>query len=148
MILIPLRNSLRLSRILKHNTAMPARASTRQAAVKANQAFAQGPAGSKRKGSAAQGPLTKKGKKEVKIKEPAAYEKPSVTEEAQETRPSEAWSDAQATVNQQPTEAPPQKAEEKAEEPITDGAVKEEEGGAKPPILGKRFAIPNSKARG
>lgn len=123
---------------------MPARTSTRQAAVKANQAFTQGPAGSKRKGSAVKGSLPKKGKKEGKIKEPAAYEKPSVTEEAQEIRPSEAWSDAQATVNRQPTEAPPQK----AQEPVTDGAVKEEEGETKPPIVGKRFAIPNSKAHG
>jgi hypothetical protein len=110
---------------------MPARTSTRQAAVKANQAFSQGPAGSKRKGSAPKGSLPKKGKKDEKIKGGVAYEKPSVTEEAQEIRPSEAWSDTQATVNEQPTEAPPQR----AEEPVTDGAVKEEAEETKQPIL-------------
>jgi hypothetical protein len=134
MIFISFRNPLRLSRILKPRSAMPARTSTRQAAVKANQAFTHGPAGSKRKGSAPKGSLPKKGKKDEKIKEGAAYEKPSVTEEAQEIRPSEAWSDTQATVNKQPTEAPPQR----AEEPVTDGAVKEEEE-TKQPVLGKGF---------
>lgn len=142
MILISFRNSLRLSRILTYS-AMPARTSTRQAAVKANQAFAQGPAGSKRKGSAPKGPLPKKGKKDEKIKEGTPYEKPSVTEEAQEIRPSEAWSDAQATVNKQPTEAPPQAPPQKPEEPVADGAVKEEEE-PKQPTPGKRFP-PNSK---
>ncbi|CRG88189.1 hypothetical protein PISL3812_05216 [Talaromyces islandicus] len=118
---------------------MPARTSTRQAAAKANKAFAQGAAGSKRKGSAQKGSLPKKGKKDEKIKEGAPYEKPSVTEEAQEIRPSEAWSDSQATVNKQPTEAPPQappqehpQAPQKAEEPVTGGAVKEEEESKQP----------------
>ncbi|KAH8693955.1 hypothetical protein BGW36DRAFT_384036 [Talaromyces proteolyticus] len=102
---------------------MPVRTSSRQAAVKANQAFTHGLAGSKRKSSADKGPLPKKGKKEEKVKEGTVYEKPSVTEELPEKNPSEAWSDEQVTVNKQPTEAPPQKAEEQ----LTDGVGKEEE---------------------
>lgn len=132
MILIFSRNWLRLSRIPKY-IAMPVRTSTRQAAVKANKAFTHGPAAVKRKGPAPKGPEPKKGKKEEKAKESSAYEQPSVTEEAQEIRPSEAWSDEQATVNKQPTEAPPTRAEEH----VSDGDVKQEEE-TKQPSIGKK----------
>lgn len=101
---------------------MPARTSTRQAAVKANKAFSQG-AGAKRKGSASSQIPPKKGKKDVKPNEGINYQKPSVTEEAQEIKPSEDPTKAQATVNEQPTEAPP----EKAVEPVQADDVKEEE---------------------
>jgi len=113
---------------------MPARTSTRQAAAKANQAFSHGAAGSKRKGSAAKGSLPKKGKKEEKAKEGTDYKKPSVTEEALETEPSESWTAEQATVNKQPTEPPPQKAEKSA----SDGAVKDEGEEAKQSTNGAR----------
>ncbi|OKL56688.1 hypothetical protein UA08_07991 [Talaromyces atroroseus] len=90
---------------------MPARTSTRQAAVKANQAFGQG-AGTKRKGPESGHLPPKKGKKDLKPDEGNNYEKPSVTEETQEIKSSEDPSQAQTTVNKQPTEAPPKRAEE------------------------------------
>jgi hypothetical protein len=96
---------------------MPARTSTRQAAVKANQAFGQG-AGTKRKGPASSHLPPKKGKKDLKPNEENNYEKPSVTEEAQEIRFSEDPTQAQATVNKQPTEAPPKRAEEPVQKDI------------------------------
>ncbi|EED12407.1 conserved hypothetical protein [Talaromyces stipitatus ATCC 10500] len=94
---------------------MPARASTRQAAVKANKAFSQG-AGAKRRGSSSSQIPPKKGKKDVKPNEGNNYQKPSVTEEGQEIKPSEDPTKAQATVNEQPTEAPSKKVGEPAQE--------------------------------
>ncbi|GAM40884.1 hypothetical protein TCE0_041r13584 [Talaromyces pinophilus] len=100
---------------------MPTRTSPRQAAVKANEALNQG-AGTKRRGSSSSQIPPKKGKKEVKPNEPNKYQKPTVTEEAQEIKPSEDPTKAQATVNKQPTEAPP----EKVVEPVEQEEVKEE----------------------
>lgn len=113
---------------------MPARTSTRQAAVKANQAFNQG-AGTKRKGSTSGGVPPKKGKKDVKPNEGDNYQKPSVTEEAQETNPVEDPTQAQATVNEQPTEAPPKSANEEIHE---DGMKEDEEETGKN-AKGKKF---------
>jgi hypothetical protein len=101
---------------------MPTRTSTRQAAVKANKAFNQG-AGTKRRGSSSSQLPSKKGKKDVKPNDGDGYQKPSVTEEAQEIKPNEDPTKTQATVNKQPTDAPP----EKAVEPIQEEEVKEEE---------------------
>lgn len=101
---------------------MPTRTSTRQAAVKANKAFNQG-AGTKRRGSSSSQIPPKKGKKEPKPNEATNYQKPTVTEEAQEIKPSEDPTKAQATVNKQPTEAPP----EKVVEPAQEEEVREEE---------------------
>ena len=101
---------------------MPIRTSPRQAAVKANKAFNQG-AGTKRRGSSSSQIPPKKGKKEVKPNEPNNYQKPTVTEEAQEIKPSEDPTKAQATVNKQPTEAPPEKVVESVEQ----DEVKDEE---------------------
>lgn len=101
---------------------MPTRTSTRQAAVKANKAFNQG-AGTKRRGSSSSQIPPKKGKKDVKPNEANNYQKPTVTEETQEIKPIEDPTKAQATVNKQPSEAPP----EKAVEPAQEKEVKEEE---------------------
>lgn len=100
---------------------MPTRTSTRQAAVKANKAFNQG-AGTKRRGSSSSQVPPKKGKKDVKPNEADNYQKPTVTEEEQEIKPSEDPTKAQGSVNEQPTEASPEKAVESAQE----GEVKEE----------------------
>lgn len=104
---------------------MPTRTSTRQAAVKANKAFNQG-AGTKRRGSSSSQIPPKKGKKEVKPNEANNYQKPTVTEEAQEIKPSEDPTKAQTTVNKQPTEAPPEKVVEPVEQEELKEAKKEE----------------------
>ncbi|KAI7972737.1 hypothetical protein EIK77_002330 [Talaromyces pinophilus] len=116
------RRALLRLQILQQYVIMPTRTSPRQAAVKANEAFNQG-AGTKRRGSSSSQIPPKKGKKEVKPNEPNKYQKPTVTEEAQEIKPSEDPTKAQATVNKQPTEAPP----EKVVEPVEQEEVKEEE---------------------
>ena len=94
---------------------MPARTSTRQAAVKANEALSHGSAGvsgTKPRGSSSSHLPLKKEKKDAKPHKGSKYEKPSVTEEAQEVKSSEDTSQPQATVNKQPREAPPTKVEE------------------------------------
>lgn len=101
---------------------MPTRTSTRQAAVKANQAFTH--TGSKRKGSTSGQLQPKKGKKDVTPNEGNNYQKPFVTEEGQETKSFEDPSHAQATVNKQPTEAPPKNIDQPAQE---DGVKDEDE---------------------
>lgn len=126
---------------------MPTRTSTRQAAVKANKALNQG-TGTKRRGSTSSQLPSKKGKKDVKPSEGDGYQKPSVTEEAQEIRPSEDPTKAQATVNKQPTEAPP----EKAVEPIQEEEVKEEEKGEEKqepekPVNGKDLSSELNQSR-
>ncbi|KAE8548682.1 hypothetical protein EYB25_009063 [Talaromyces marneffei] len=107
--------------ITQQYVIMPTRTSTRQAAVKANKAFNQS-AGIKRRGSSSSQLPSKKGKKDVKPNEGNGYQKPTVTEEAQEIKPSEDPTKVQTTVNMQPTEAPP----EKSVEPAQEGGVKED----------------------
>lgn len=114
------RVSLRLQ-IPQQYDIMPTRTSTRQAAVKANKAFNQG-AGTKRRGSSSSQISPKKGKKDVKPNESNNYQKPTVTEEAQEIKQVEDITKPQSTVNKQPTEAPP----EKVIEPTQEEEVKEE----------------------
>lgn len=118
-------------------TTMPARTSTRQAAVKANQAFSQG-AGTKRKGPTSTRLPQKKEKKDVKPNEGNHYEKPSVTEEAQEIKTSEDPSQAQATVNKQPAEAPPKGMEEPVQ---TDGVVEKKEPEPEKDVNGERYVF-------
>lgn len=71
---------------------MPVRTSTRQAAVKANQALSSSAAGSKRKASTAKGAAAKKERKD-EPKQSANYQKPSVVDEYEEDKPMEAWSE-------------------------------------------------------
>lgn len=114
------RDPLRLQ-IPQQYIIMPTRTSTRQAAVKANKAFSQG-AGTKRRGSSSSQIPPKRGKKDVKPNEANNYQKPTVTEEAQEIKPVDGITKPQGTINEQPTEAPP----EKVVEPAQEEEVKEE----------------------
>ncbi|KAL1983112.1 hypothetical protein VTN96DRAFT_442 [Rasamsonia emersonii] len=105
------------------------RASTRQAAVKANQALSQGAAGSKRRGASTKGRASKREKKDEETKEKGEDKQPTVTEGSLEQKAPEVWSEeqpveepqdqrpktAEETLERRPEEQPEEKPEDRRE---------------------------------
>lgn len=122
---------VRFSSISRQYLVMPTRTSTRQAAVKANQAFSHG-IGTKRKVSTQAQSPKKKGKQDVQSQEEKHYEKPSVADEAQETKATESRRKSQILINEHATDGTTQKTEAQVWE---EGVKEEQEPEAKPESL-------------